>query len=74
MNTKTFTLPEYWASYLINGDHSGLDEKEKKEVDKFLAENPRLSCVDSSEEAWYQSRNDWGTIGGNVVEYTFLES
>lgn len=74
MNTKTFTLPEYWASYLINGDFSGLDIVEKASIDTFLAAHPNLSCVDCSDEAWFQWRNDWNTTGGNVLEYTFLES
>jgi hypothetical protein len=51
MNTKTDTtqeasagltaaqydLPAYWASYLINGDDSGLEGEELYYADKFLA-------------------------------------
>ena len=52
MNTKTFTLPEYWASYLINGDHSGLDEKEKKE-------SSDKKCLDLKNPQVDQDRNGY---------------
>jgi hypothetical protein len=32
-------LPAYWASYLINGDDSGIEPKDQYEADKFLAEH-----------------------------------
>ena len=32
-------LPAYWASYLINGDSSGIHGEDMYEADKFLADH-----------------------------------
>lgn len=31
----TGTAPSHWATYLVNGDDSGLDEEEKVAADRF---------------------------------------
>lgn len=58
MNTVTLTLPAFWASYLINGDATGLDDAEQAAVDSWLVDqiadiagfNPNcLSCSDYAE-------------------------
>jgi len=36
LEITTYTLPAYWASYLINGDASGLEEGEQALLDAFL--------------------------------------
>jgi hypothetical protein len=33
---QQFTGAAYWASYLVNGDSSGLSEREKHAADKWL--------------------------------------
>lgn len=33
----TATAPSYWASYLINGDASGLEDAERETADSFVA-------------------------------------
>jgi hypothetical protein len=40
-----YDLPAYWASYLINGDDSGIEGKDQYEADKFLAERNLPSPV-----------------------------
>lgn len=72
MNTETFILPAYWASYLINGDASGISDEDKAECDAFLKRNPGGSCVDVGEQ-YFSHRNDATTLGGDVAEYTFLK-
>lgn len=70
--TVTYTLPAYWASYLINGDHSGLDPKDKLEADDWLRDhgNPRiLTC---SDEASFAASNDANHMGGDVLDYVTL--
>lgn len=72
--TTTYTLPVYWASYLVNGDASGLEPGEKTEIDAWLANEGGIgSCVDVSEDSWFARSNDATTLGGDVATYTFLK-
>jgi len=70
IETITYKLPAYWASYLINGDSSGLEESELQTVDSFLQANKDPHFVDCGEQyfAWY---NDASTIQkpGDVCDY-----
>lgn len=43
-------LPAYWASYLVNGDASGLDDSEIKKVKAWQRENPHLSVVSCQDD------------------------
>ena len=47
----TVTLPEHWASALINMDYSGLDAEEEREVKQWMKNNlaPGKDVVDCSE-------------------------
>lgn len=72
LSPVTYTLPAYWASYLINGDSSGIPNIEQAEADKFLADNFLPAPVSCSEESWFQGRNDATQLAGDVLEYTFL--
>ena len=73
METITYTLPTYWASYLINGDASGLEPGEQEQIDAFLAREGLDSPVDCSEEPSFSRFNDAGTgLAGDVLDYTFL--
>jgi hypothetical protein len=70
---ESYTLPAYWASYLINCDASGLDESEKEQADKFLAENGLPFPVGCSEESWFSWHNDSGNgLGGDVMKFAFV--
>lgn len=71
--TVTYTLPAYWASYLINGDSSGINSHDEYFADKFLADRNLQPPVSCSEESWFSHRNDSDNrLGGDVLEYTFL--
>lgn len=66
------TLPAYWASYLINGDASGLETGEREVIDQYLASEGLPMPVSCSDEAWFAWRNDATRLGGDVMEYVFL--
>lgn len=75
MTTETYTLPIYWASYLINGDASGLEDNEQEEIDAWMESEQPGSCVDVGEDYWFSSYNDARTgLAGDVAEYTFLKN
>ena len=72
MRTVTYTLPIYWASYLINGDDSGLEPGEKEEIDAFLEKEGNIEFVGVSEEYGFSHSNDANSLGGDVATYTAL--
>lgn len=68
-----YTLPIYWASYLINDDASGITEEDRKQADLFIDKNELPSPCGVSEETHFSKYNDANTgLGGEVAEYTFL--
>lgn len=72
---RRFELPSYWASALINGDESGMEEKESAEINAFLnrEEMKGWTCADVSEHSWFSHSNDAGTLAGDVARYTFIK-
>lgn len=77
METVTFTLYTYWASYLFNGDGSGLEEQDLEDADSFVAMMVREygSCIPADmEEESHFSRPDYphNALLGDVAEYTFI--
>ena len=71
--TETYSLPVYWASYLINGDASGMEDEEQAECDSFLASLPYgWDCVDVSEESDFRHSNDATNLGGDCADYSFM--
>lgn len=71
--TEIYSLPSYWASYLINGDASGMGDDDQADCDAFLASLPwGWSCVDVSEETDFRHSNDAGTLAGDCADYTFI--
>lgn len=77
INTITYKLPSYWASYLINGDASGLEDNEQEQIDAWTerqrksANTSLFSCADCS-EPYFSWCDDAGRMGGDVCDYTFL--
>jgi len=76
--TVVYSLPAIWASYLINGDSSGLRPEEKQQADDFLARRNLpmpVSCSEESQWKWHHdaSPETWvDGAGGEVLDFTFL--
>lgn len=69
----------YWASYLINGDASGLDSMDKIEADRWVIDNlePGDAIVDCGEPyfSWsYGLYTGSHYRGGDLVRYTVLRN
>jgi len=73
LKSEIYILPAYWASYLINGDESGIESEDMFYCDEFLAKHNLPSPVSCSEESWFAYHNDSNNrLAGDVLEYTFL--
>ena len=73
METITYTLPEYLAPYLINGDCSHMTEEEINEINTWMQEVNPGSCVQCSEEGFFTWHNDLNSLGATCLEYTFIK-
>ncbi len=78
MQIETYTLPSSWASALINGDETGLNDHDQAALDSFTAdmvsEHGKCWAVDCSEESWFAGYHDaWHVmpLAGDVLEFTF---
>jgi len=76
---RTLTGAAYWASYLINGDASGLEPAEKALCDAWLQRELEtgeaiVSCDDESRFSWsYDLHTGADCRGGDVLDYTVLK-
>lgn len=67
------TLPSHWASYLVNGDASGLSDGERKQCEKTVARHGRTvgQCASCGDE--YFARDSDADLGaGMVCPFFFL--
>ena len=74
LETRTATAPSAWASYLINGDASGLDDNEKRQADEWidsLGWGGPVCCEDAGFIAWHDARNVCA-LASDCQEYQFL--
>jgi hypothetical protein len=76
IETAEFTLPDFWASYLVNRDASGLTDRERKEVDECVARfgqqlGGTLDCVSCDEQASVTNQNDWDEFCGIGMTHRF---
>ena len=74
MKTIEFTLPLYWACYLINDDASGLNDVEQEEIDAFVdkeREGKAISWADVT-ESWFAHSNDANGLGRDVATFTAI--
>ena len=78
MEVLELELPSFWASALVNGDESGLDDAETKILHAFenqmLKEYAVFYCVDVSEESWFQKLHDatrFGVLACEVLKFSF---
>lgn len=74
MNVFTATAPDAWASYLMNGDASGIDDTDKAQADAWI-EREGLGLPVSCDDAGFMWRHDAFTecpLGAECQEYLFL--
>lgn len=74
MEHDTYTLPAFWASYLINHDATGMDASERAAVDEWREENNAGVCVDHSVEPIFCARHDAREVvpfGCECLTFTF---
>lgn len=70
---ETYTLPAYWAPALINGDETGMEEDDIKDLEDWLERVNPGPCVGCGPDSWYSWENDSGNrLGGDVMEFYFL--
>lgn len=51
--TETYTLPAHWASYLLNGDASGISDADEHAVNAWLDAHKLGTPVSCSDESWF---------------------
>lgn len=79
MQANTITAPAHWASALVNGDYSGLDDSEVRQLWAWKSRE-RVTIVSTVEDSerftWhYRLYNPFaprGITGGNVLDYVTL--
>lgn len=69
IHTENVILPAYWASALINGDYSGCEDSEEKEINEFLADNPHYGECRSYSD--YPDIGRYNNLLCDVLTYTF---
>lgn len=71
IKTETYILPAYWASALVNGDFSGMEDRDEQDLNTWLNKVNPGYCVGCSEESYFAWRNDVSYLAGDVLEYYF---
>ena len=68
-------LPMYWASYLANGDGSGLEENEETTIQETLewAELTNHECIDVKEDISFENPYIPGLLAGDFCTYIFIK-
>lgn len=73
MKTETYELPAFWASALINGDWTGLEDEDESALKAWLEAFEPGYCVDVSDEPFFKLRHDaWQyVLACDCLVYTF---
>lgn len=72
--TKTFTLPAFWACALINDDLTGLTDEDQEALDAWIIANDDLGlCVNVGEEVSFVTFHDAAeyVLACDCAEFTF---
>jgi hypothetical protein len=77
LKTSTLIGSAYWASYLINGDNSGLNDFELAACDAWLIQNDATHAIfaDVGEPyfSWsYGLHTGASCAGGDLADYTLI--
>ncbi len=75
MKFETVTGPAYWASYLVNGDTSGITGQEQRQADAWRERNGVVNVVSADDEArftrYYGIYDPLADCeGGDIIDYT----
>ena len=72
--SETYTAPSSWATYLINGDESGISDDDRAQADAFIAYVGLGSPVDCQDAGfiWRHEAYAFCPFGADCQEYTFL--
>ena len=69
-------LPSHWASCIINGDDSGLDDVDVDVIDHTLRllNLEAVRCIDCTDEVEYELAPSWAPwlLAGGYATYTFM--
>ena len=83
IQTHSLHLPNFWASALINGDYSGLEPEDEKELNDFIEhwQDDLIlvsANIESDENAYFESHfmkhhdaSNLGVLACDCCEYTF---
>lgn len=73
MKTTTFDLPSHWAPALINGDYTGYDDSEEREIRNFLRKNRDAHGITADvKDLGFKRTNDANRLGGDVSRFTAI--
>ena len=70
IKTVDFKLPSIWASALINGDYSGLDDNEENELNSWCKANNLHNCIGCSD---YPELGKFEGLLCELLTYTFIK-
>jgi len=79
MTMIEYTLPVHWASSLINGDDSGLDDIEQAQLDEFIAdmidEHGKCYCIGAKSDDTtffkYHDASSYGVLACECAIFVF---
>lgn len=74
IRTEAFVLPSFLASYLINGDDTGLRSDEVNALHDFMAQHDLEACLSCSDEDFPCSVHDYTSVvdyGCDCLIYVF---
>jgi hypothetical protein len=76
METCTYTLPAHWASALINGDFTGLEDDDEEALTRVIVGENLPDPIGVSEEPEFRKYHDaqpYGVLACDCLEYVFPE-
>lgn len=73
VKTVTFDLPSHWAPALINGDYTGYDNREEREIKSFLRKNKEANGITADvKDLGFKRNNDANKMAGDVSRFVAI--
>lgn len=76
MEESTYLLPAHWAPALINGDWTGMSERDEEQLMACIAGEglpDAVSCSEESEFTRYHDARPYGVLSCECLTFTFLD-